>query len=160
MRRTPVSPSILTHQVVVKEAAQFGHVSMIMTQVQLTFFTMENCQFTVWLGSWWQWKSFIRIHKVHGRTNIDRKKGDGKSTWSSMATDDFRICCHLFSWAWWNCLCIWITCVHSSTVWGRGLQHEEDTLTSLLQTFTACTHSTVLHLRVQGEINLINWRTP
>lgn len=42
-------------------------------------------------------------------------------TWSRRATDDCKICCHLLSCAWWNCLCSCSTWAHSPAVWGRGL---------------------------------------
>ncbi len=45
-------------------------------------------------------------------------------TWSRSVTEDCRICCHLFIWAWWNCLWICRTCAHSPAVCGRGLHRE------------------------------------
>ncbi len=45
-------------------------------------------------------------------------------TWSRSVTEDCRICCHLFIWAWWNCLWSCRTCAHSPAVCGRGLHRE------------------------------------
>ncbi len=55
-------------------------------------------------------------------SKINRNTHTHTHTWSRSVTEDCRICCHLLSWAWWNCLWSCKTWAHSPAVWGKGLR--------------------------------------
>ena len=84
------------------------------------------------LFAWWRSCKLDTVGSslVTSQVTSNRNTHTHTHTWSRSVTEDCRICCHLLSWAWWNCRWSCKTWAHSPAVWGKGLRRggEEEAL--------------------------------